>query len=225
MFGSCVILSMLLRGVAFLRKDLFCLLCVLEWGPPLVYSFWAVDPMGPTWVGRWCIPRLWGCLVDDGPLFRRGNGWYWTGGIFWARMEWGPFHQRSGLDDQGWPSYWMGRIFQSGCVGPINRHPLSSIGGPRRHPLVPVCLRNIICSCRSWTEKWLIDVWHIERWMARIFGIKALMSSIIESRSLEARTEKSLFETRGTLQCSCFYWKEASFSVFRVSSNFKLVPP
>lgn len=44
-----VILSMLLRGVAFLRKDLFCLLGVLEWGPPLVYSFWAVDPMGPTW--------------------------------------------------------------------------------------------------------------------------------------------------------------------------------
>lgn len=43
---------MLLRGVAFLRKDLFCLLGVLEWGPPLVYSFWAVDPMGPTWGGR-----------------------------------------------------------------------------------------------------------------------------------------------------------------------------
>lgn len=174
------------------------------------------DDAFPVYGAAWLmmVHYLGGGMADIGRVGSFGLGW--SGAHSINALDWtirgGPVIEWAGSSNLG-------------CVGPINRHPLSSIGGPRRHPLVPVCLRNIICSCRSWTEKWLIDVWHIERWMARIFGIKALMSSIIESRSLEARTEKSLFETRGTLQCSCFYWKEASFSVFRVSSNFKLVPP
>lgn len=81
-------------------------------------------------------------MADIGRVGSFGLGWsgaHSINALGW-RIKGGPVIEWAGSSNLG-------------CVGPINRHPLSSIGGPRRHPLVPVYRRNIICSCRSWMEK------------------------------------------------------------------------